>query len=197
MGLYLPVMRSSRIATRKSVRPACSMSANVWPSMPGAPPFLLAARYASSRVSVLVTCTKRPQKRCDLSDFAFRYIRLRRSCRLIGAFVISPLPHFVERNTYRSGPFPPDAFCCTSINGSTTRSAPLTPASAFPTRGYSSRLLDEISSPGAEGFSSCHILLLTMSSLIPRRREPPHRTHFDRLLLLSHVIDSLSLRIRV
>src|ERR1017187_4001317 len=115
----------------------------------------------------------------------------------MGAFVISPLPHFDVRSTRWSGPFPPGAFCCTPINSSTTRSATLVPAPAFPTRGYSSRLLGEISSPGAEGFSSCHILLLTMSSLIPRRREPPHRTRFDRLLLLSHVIDSLSLRICV
>jgi hypothetical protein len=78
-----------------------------------------------------------------------------------------------------------------------TRSATLAPAPALPTRGYSSRLLDEISSPGAEGFSSCHTLLLTMSSLIPRRREPPHRTRFDRLLLLSHIIDRLSPRVFV
>src|ERR1039457_6292040 len=115
----------------------------------------------------------------------------------MGGFVISPLSRFVERNTHRSGVFPPDAFCCTSIDSTATRSATLAPAPALPTRGYSSRLLDEISSPGAEGFSSCHILLLTMSSLIPRRREPPHRTRFDRLLLLSHVIDRLSLRICV
>jgi hypothetical protein len=108
---------------------------------------------------------------------------------------ISPLPHVAERNTHRSGPFPPDAFCCTSIDSSTTRSATLAPAPALPTRGYSSRLLDEISSPDAEGFSSCHILLLTMSSLIPRRWKLPHRTHFGQLLLLSHVIDRLSLRI--
>src|ERR1019366_2072150 len=192
MGLYLPVMRSSRIATRKSVRPACSMSANVWPSMPGAPPFLLAARYASSRVSVLVTCTKRPQKRCDLSDFAFRYIRLRRSCRLIGGFVISPLPHVVKRNAHRFGPFPPDAFCCTPIISSTTRSATVMPAPAFPTRGYSRRLFGEFSSPGPEGFPSSHIPLLPMSPLIPRRWEPPHRARFGQPLLLSHVIDRLS-----
>ena len=88
------------------------------------------------------------------TNFAFPYIRRRSSCRLIGGFVISPLPHLVERNTHRSGPFPPGAFCCTPINSSTTRSATLAPAPAFPTRGYSSRLLDEISSPGTEGFSS-------------------------------------------
>jgi hypothetical protein len=40
---------------------------------------------------------------------------------------------------------------------------------AFPTRGYGRHLLDEISSPGTEGFSSFHIILHTMSPLIPRR----------------------------
>src|SRR5271157_825759 len=98
----------------------------------------------------------------------------------MGGFVISPLPHFVERHIHRSGPFPPDAFCCTSIDSTTTRSATLMPAPAFPTRGYSSRLFGEISSPGTEGFSSWHILLLTMSPLIPRRREPPHRRHGEK-----------------
>src|ERR1700733_11708469 len=78
----------------------------------------------------------------------------------------------LERNIHRFGPFPPDAFCCTSIDSTATRSATLAPAPALPTHGFSSRLRDEISSPGAEGFSSFHILLLTMSSLIPRRREP-------------------------
>lgn len=63
----------------------------------------------------------------------------------------------------------------------------LASTSAFPTRGYSSRLLDEGSSPDAEGFSSCHLLLITMSPLIPRRKGQPHETHCDRLLLLSHV----------
>jgi hypothetical protein len=66
----------------------------------------LGSTVICSRVSIVVTCTKRPQKRCDFADFAFRYIRRRRSCRLIGAFVISPLPHFAERIAHRSGPFP-------------------------------------------------------------------------------------------
>jgi hypothetical protein len=34
---------------------------------------------------------------------------------------------------------------------------------------YSRHLLDELSSPGTEGFSSFHIILHTMSPLIPRR----------------------------
>jgi hypothetical protein len=40
---------------------------------------------------------------------------------------------------------------------------------AFPTRGYSEHLFGEISSPGVEGFSSFHVILHTMSPLIPRR----------------------------
>ena len=40
---------------------------------------------------------------------------------------------------------------------------------AFPTHGYSRHLLDKLSSPGTEGFSSFHIILHTMSPLIPRR----------------------------
>jgi hypothetical protein len=55
------------------------------------------------------------------------------------------------------------------INGTATRSATLAPMPAFPTHGYSRHLLDEISSPGTEGFSSFHIILYTMSPLIPRR----------------------------
>jgi hypothetical protein len=40
---------------------------------------------------------------------------------------------------------------------------------ALPTHGYNSHLLGELSSPDAEGFSSFHIFLHTMSPLIPRR----------------------------
>ena len=39
----------------------------------------------------------------------------------------------------------------------------------IPTRGYSLNLLDGISPPDTEGFSSFHIILHTMSPLIPRR----------------------------
>ncbi len=87
------------MAERNSSRPAASISLKVRPSMPGAPPFLFASRYASLSVSIFVTCTNIPQKRCVLSVFALRYIRRHRSCRFIGVFIISPLPHF-ERTEY-------------------------------------------------------------------------------------------------
>jgi hypothetical protein len=87
----------------------------------------------------------------------------------MSVFVISLLPHLDERNTHRSGPFPPDAFCCTPIISTATRSATLMSAPTFPTHGYGQHLLDEISSPDIEGFSSFHVFYRTMSPLIPRR----------------------------
>ena len=55
------------------------------------------------------------------------------------------------------------------LNGFTTRSATLVPMPALPTHGYSRDLFGEISSSGTDGFSSFHIVLHTMSPLIPRR----------------------------
>jgi len=72
----------------------------------------------------------------------------------MGAFIISPLPHFDERSTYRSGLFPPGVFCRTLIIATTPRSVTLMPTLTFPTQGYSKRLFDGISPPGTEGFSS-------------------------------------------
>jgi hypothetical protein len=42
-------------------------------------------------------------------------------------------------------------------------------ASAFPVQGYGRRLLDGISPPDIEGFSSFHVFIRTLSPLIPRR----------------------------
>jgi hypothetical protein len=42
-------------------------------------------------------------------------------------------------------------------------------ALAFPSHGYGQCLLDEISSPDIEDFSSFHVFFHTMSPLIPRR----------------------------
>src|SRR5436190_23311415 len=76
------------------------MASNVTPSIPGAPSFCLAIAYASRRVSILQTWTYSPQKRQGGSAFALTYRLLLRSCKLMGAFVISPLPPFlVEPNT--------------------------------------------------------------------------------------------------
>ena len=68
------------------------MASNVTPSIPGAPSFFLASAYASRSVSILQTWTYKPQKRQDVSAFALTYSLRLRSCKLMGAFVISPLP---------------------------------------------------------------------------------------------------------
>lgn len=112
------------MALRKASRPDLSISSKVSPSVPGAPPFLFACRYASVRTSIFAMCTKIPQKRCFRSDFAFRYIRRRSSCKSMGAFIISPLPHLARRNVYRSGLFPLRVFCCTQVKGVGSEEAP-------------------------------------------------------------------------
>src|SRR5215469_669035 len=71
------------------------MASNVTPSIPGAPSFCWASRKASRSVSNLQTCTYSPQNRQAASAFALRYILRRSSCRPMGAFVISPLPHLL------------------------------------------------------------------------------------------------------
>src|SRR5271157_2327591 len=68
------------------------MAAKVTPSIPGAPLLFLASAYASLSVSILQTWTYSPQKRQVGSAFALTYILRLRSCKLMGAFFISPLP---------------------------------------------------------------------------------------------------------
>src|SRR5258705_8942602 len=67
------------------------MAAKVTPSPPGAPSLSSASAYALRSVSILQTWTYKPQKRQDVSDFAFYSLRLR-SCKSLDAFIISSLP---------------------------------------------------------------------------------------------------------
>jgi hypothetical protein len=148
------------------------MSATGRPSRPGAPPFRLACWSASARVASLAMGPKSPQNRGDLSDFALWEIRRRRSGRLLGAFVLSPLPPVVARTAYRSGSFPPRACCCARIASTPTRSAILVPSQPLPPHGYRPGLCGELSAPDTEDFSSCPLALRSLSPLIP----PPVRT---------------------
>ena len=68
------------------------MAAKVTPSTPGAPSLFLASTYASRSVSILQTCTYKPQNRQDVSAFALTYILRLRSCNVMDAFIISSLP---------------------------------------------------------------------------------------------------------
>src|SRR5690349_12054846 len=80
------------------------MASKVTPSIPGAPSFCLAIAYAARRVSILQTWTYSPQKRQDGSAFALTYRLLLRSCKLMGAFVISPLPPVSLEPLQTAGP---------------------------------------------------------------------------------------------
>ncbi len=98
-GMYVPELNSSCSCSRNSSRPALSTASNVTPSIPGAPLFALASLYAACNVSILQTCTYNPQKRHDGSAFALAYILRLRSYRLIGVFVISPLPSMLAKKS--------------------------------------------------------------------------------------------------
>src|SRR5215470_6925167 len=104
MGRYVLVISSSLICHRKPSTPLSSMASNVTPSIPGAPSFSFAIRYASCSVSILQTWTYNPQKRQAGSAFALTYRLLLRSCKLLGAFVISPLPPILLEPLQTAGP---------------------------------------------------------------------------------------------
>src|SRR6516162_4108946 len=104
MGRYVFVISSSRICLRKPSTPLSSMASNVTPSIPGAPSFSFAIRYASCSVSILQTWTYNPQKRQAGSAFALTYRLHLRSCKLMGAFLISPLPPILLEPVQTAGP---------------------------------------------------------------------------------------------
>src|SRR5262245_23682215 len=79
------------------------MASKLTPSVPEAPSFFLASAYASRSVSILQTWTYKPQKRQVVSAFALTYILLLRSCKPMGAFVISPLPSLSSEKLQTAG----------------------------------------------------------------------------------------------
>src|SRR6202165_3722394 len=79
------------------------MGSNVIPSLPGAASLLFAISYAARKVSILQTWTYSPQKRQSGSAFALTYRLLLRSCKLMGAFVISPLPPVLLESLQTAG----------------------------------------------------------------------------------------------
>src|SRR5882757_9023779 len=88
------------------------MASKVTPSIPGAPSFLLAISYAARKVSILQTWTYSPQNRQDGSAFALTYILRLRSCKSMGALVMSSLPSHTLETLQMPGPigaadFPP------------------------------------------------------------------------------------------
>lgn len=130
------------------------MVANVTPSIPGAPSFCLASRWASRRVSNLQTCTYSPQNRQAGSAFALRYILRRRSCRLMGAFIISPLLSMLSEEAQTAG-----SLCSADVTPRPRSYEPLRhplPFDRFPgCSGYTAYLAPPLSRREDEGFSSC------------------------------------------
>src|SRR5262245_7696802 len=143
--------------------------------MPRAPSLALASREASWRVSRLQTCTYSPQKRQDGSAFALTYSLRLRSCRLIGVFVISPLPPFLIKTSCAARPL---------------RSAGITPLLHY--YGPGRRRLIFYRFPGFAGYTTTLLhrfpggtrtvspvaqhALVTVLSLPPRRSDMPPRS---------------------
>src|SRR5712692_6800294 len=130
------------------------MASNVTPSIPGAPLLLLAIRYASWSVSILQTWTYSPQKRQVGSAFALTYRLLRRSCKLMGVFVISPLPSLLLEPAQQQGRFAPRTLL--RFIATTDPAVTLSPFHRLPVVAVIRLLFaPPISRRGEEGFSSC------------------------------------------
>jgi hypothetical protein len=72
--------------------------------------FALAIREASCHVSRVQRGTDRPQNRHDGAAFACRSLLRCRSCRLLGAFLLAPLPPMRQRRAHQEGPCAPQVF---------------------------------------------------------------------------------------
>src|SRR5215831_11328211 len=153
MGRYVWVTSSSLICVRKLSAPLSSMTSNVTPSIPGAPSLLLAIRYASRSVSILQTWTYSPQKRQAGSAFAWTYRLLLRSCRLMGAFVISPLPSMLLESLHTARSL--RSIRITRLRRYCGPLPTLSPSTDFPVSPVIRFLSPPISRRGEEGFSSC------------------------------------------
>src|SRR5919199_3821923 len=98
--------------------------------------------------------TYRPQNRQDGSAFALAYILRRRSCRLMGAVVIAPLPPMLSKVLQTVG-----SLCSTGITPLHCYYGPLRHPlifSRFPGgAGYTTYLAPPVSRWDEEGFSSC------------------------------------------
>src|SRR6476659_8276879 len=91
------------------------MAAKVTPSTPGAPSFSSASAYALRSVSILQTCTYKPQKRQDVSDFALTYSLRLRSCKSLDAFIISSLPSRLKETLQAAGSLAPGRYSISSL----------------------------------------------------------------------------------
>src|SRR5262249_13116213 len=153
------------------------MASKVIPSTPGAPSFSSANAYASRSVSILQTWTYKPQKRQDVSAFALTYSLRLRSCKVMGAFIISPSPSRLKETLQTAGP---------------PRSTGVTPLRRYygPDRhplafdrlpglaGYTIYLAPVFSHRDERASPTTRCVLVTVLSLQPRRGGNAHRSDF-------------------
>lgn len=118
------------------------------------------------------TWTYRPQNRQDGSAFAFPYIFRCRSCRLMGAFIISPLPPIPQKSSKQQGPFAPQAL--PRFIAPTDPSVSLASSVDFPVnRLYNLPCFRRFRGGTRRVSPVASRVLVPMLSLPPRRSEPP------------------------
>src|SRR5215472_2517166 len=153
------------------------MASKVTPSIPGAPSFSLAISYAARRVSILQTWTYSPQNRQDGSAFALTYSLRLRSCKLMDAFIISSLPSLRRRHCKWQGPLAPRTLL--RFLATTDPAATLSPSVDFPVSPVMQPTLLRRLRAGARRASPvAQHVLVTVSSLPPRRGEPLYQSVF-------------------
>src|SRR5437016_2979475 len=116
-----------------------------------------------------------PQKRQVGSAFALTYRFLLRSCKLIGVFVISPLPSLWLEPVQTAGPL-----CSTDItrfSATTDPSVTLSPFHRFPAfRLYGFSMLRRFRGGTRRASPVARRILVIVLSLLPRQSVPPHRS---------------------
>ena len=179
-------MSSPRICSMKPSTPCASTASNVTPSIPGAPSFFLAISYASRRVSILQTWTYKPQKRQDGSDFALTYRFLRRSCKLIGVFVMRLCLPCCWNRYKQQGSFAPPAL--PGFIATTNPSDALSPSALFPCVVIGPTFLRRFRAGARRVSPVARYVLVVVLSLPPRRNERNASVRL-RLLMLSSPFD--------
>ena len=115
------------------------------------------------------------QNRQDGSVFALMYSLRLRSCRLMGAFLISPLPSFLIRLHVQQGPFAPRAL--PRFFTTTGPAATVSSSLAFPVSPVIRGTLLHWFPNGTRTVSPvAQHVLVTVLPLLPRRSDMPRRS---------------------
>src|SRR5215468_4190853 len=165
------------------------MASKVTPSTPGAPSFSLASAYAWRSVSILQMWTYRPQKRQVGSAFALTYRLRLRSCILMGAFLISPLPPLLLEPLLTAG-----SLGSTDITPLLRYYGPVRHPLAFPPTsrcpGYTASMLRRFRDGARRASPVALRILVIVLSLLPRQSAPPPQPDCDVSCCLSSITES-------